>query len=403
MNRSFVPLLLGADINVYSMARAFHEAYGIKTIAYGMYPSGPCYGSSIIDYRVCENNDAPEQVLENARHVAAEFPDKKILLLGCGDNYLTAISTNLGKYPENVIAPYIPLEMMEQLIQKEKFYELCDKYDIDHPRTFIYKKGMPLDFELPFPGPFAVKPSESYTYWHHPFEGQEKAYILQTREEVNKVLTDVYAAGYEDSMIIQDFIPGGDENMRVLTCYSDGEGKVRLMCLGHVLLEEHTGISIGNHAVIITEDCRSLYETFKHFLEDIHFVGFSNFDIKFDPRDGKFKAFEINTRQGRSNYYVTNTGHNLARVLVEDRVEHKPYTFETVKDAHLWMAIPKKVAYDYIPKKFHSQMKALEQAGKYVNPLWYSADHALLHKLRVWRIQRRQYGWYAGSMEKPQD
>ena len=37
----FVPLLLGADINVYSMARAFHEAYGVKTVAYGMYPSGP--------------------------------------------------------------------------------------------------------------------------------------------------------------------------------------------------------------------------------------------------------------------------------------------------------------------------------------------------------------------------
>ena len=44
----FVPLLLGADINVYSMARAFHEAYGVKTVAYGMYPSGPCYGSDII-------------------------------------------------------------------------------------------------------------------------------------------------------------------------------------------------------------------------------------------------------------------------------------------------------------------------------------------------------------------
>lgn len=33
----FVPLLLGADINVYSMARAFHEAYGVKTVAYGKY------------------------------------------------------------------------------------------------------------------------------------------------------------------------------------------------------------------------------------------------------------------------------------------------------------------------------------------------------------------------------
>lgn len=403
MDHPFVPLLLGADINVYSMARAFHEAYGVKTVAYGLYPSGPCYGSSIIDYRVSENNSDPDKVLEHARHVSAQFPDKTVLLLGCGDDYLTAISANLGRYPDNVAAPYVPLEQMETLIHKERFYRLCEQYGIDYPKTFVYKKGMGHDFELPFDGPFAVKPAESATYWDHPFDTQRKGYIARTRAEVEKILDDVYAHGYEDSMIIQDFIPGGDENMRVLTCYSGQDGKVRLMCLGHVLLEEHTRHGVGNHAVIITERGGELCETFRRFLEDIHFVGFSNFDIKYDPRDGKFKAFEINCRQGRSNYYVTGAGYNLAKFLVEDVVEHKPQALVVADNRHLWRAIPRKVAYDYIPKRLHSEMKELEKAGKAVNPLWYSGDPALVHKLRVWRIQHRQYKWYADSMEKPND
>lgn len=403
MDHPFVPLLLGADINVYSMARAFHEAYGVKTVAYGMYPSGPCYGSDIIDYRVSENNDRPEKVLENVSHVAAEFPDKTVLVLGCGDNYLTAISANLGKYPANVVAPYVPLGQMEELIHKERFYEMCEQYGIDYPRTFVYKKGMGHDFELPFDGPFAVKPAESATYWDHPFDTQRKGYIAKTRDQVEQILDDVYAHGYEDSMIIQDFIPGGDENMRVLTCYSGQDGKVRLMCLGHVLLEEHTRHGVGNHAVIITEPNDALCETFRRFLEDIHFVGFSNFDIKYDVRDGKFKAFEINCRQGRSNYYVTGAGYNLARFLVEDVVEHRPQELILAQNRHLWWSVPKKVAYDYIPKRLHGQMQELEAADKAVNPLWYPADRNLIHKLRIWRIQHRQYKWYAGSMEKPKD
>ena len=401
-DQSFVPLMLGADINVYSMARAFHEAYGVKTIAYGFYPSGPCFGSAIIDYRTSENNNHPDVVLEHARHVSAQFPDKTIILLGCGDDYLAAIAANLGKYPENVVAPYIPLEQMEGLIHKERFYELCESMGIDYPATFVFHPGDSMDFTLPFSGPFAVKPAESAKYWDHPFTGQRKGYIVDTREEVDQILSDVYAAGYDDAMIIQDFIPGGDDNMRVLTCYSGLDGKVRLMCLGHVLLEEHAPHGVGNHATIITEPNEEIYATFRKFLEDIHFVGFSNFDIKYDPRDGKYKVFEINCRQGRSNYYVTGAGYNLGRAVVEDVVEHKP-AGEPVftQNRHLWFAIPKKVAYAYIPKRYHAEMKALERAGASVNPLWYSKDRPLVHKLRIWHIQQKQFGWYETSATKP--
>ncbi|MEG2119498.1 MAG: ATP-grasp domain-containing protein [Pseudoflavonifractor sp.] len=396
----FVPLLLGADINVYSMARAFHEAYGVKTVAFGMYPSGCCFGSAIIDYRVCPNNDDPAVVLKNVTAVAAEFPDKQIIVLGCGDNYLTSIAGNLPNYPGNVIAPYIDLALMETLIHKEKFYGLCDTYGIDHPATFVYHRDMGHDFTLPFDGPFVVKPAESATYWDHPFDTQKKAYVLQTRAEVEGALDDVYRHGYEDSMIIQDFIPGDDSFMRVLTCYSGTDGRVRLSCLGHVLLEEHTRHGIGNHAVIITEPDEEICAKLRSFLEEIQFTGFSNFDIKYDARDGKFKVFEINCRQGRSNYYVTGAGYNLAKCLVEDRIEHKPADLLVTENRHLWRVIPQKVAYDYIPKAYHGEMQALIRAHKVVNPLYYSADKGLIHKLRILRDQMRYRERYASSGPK---
>ena len=77
-------------------------------------------------------------------------------------------------------------------------------------------------------------------YWEYPFQSQKKVYKLDTREELEETLKQIYDAGYTDSVVLQEFINGDDTYMRVLTNYSDKNGKVKLMALGHVLLEEHT-------------------------------------------------------------------------------------------------------------------------------------------------------------------
>ena len=400
METSFLPLLFGGDINVYSMARAFHEAYGIRSTAYGKFATGVCYESAILDYRVCAKNEDGPTFYDNVCKFAQANPDKTVLVIGCGDSYVKLAAQYKDRFPANVIAPYIGLELMDELTDKERFYELCDKYGIDHPATFVYRKEMGHDFELPFEPPYICKPANGVHYWEHDFPGSEKVFTLPDRESLEATLDKVYAAGYPDAMIIQEFIPGDDSFMRVLTCYSDEHAQVKLMCLGHVLLEEHTPHGIGNHAVIITEEAPELCEKLRSFLEDIKFTGFSNFDVKFDQRDGRFKVFEINCRQGRSNYYVTGAGYNLAKYLVEDRVEGRPCELTVTQNRHLWRVVPKSVAYDYVNPRYHQEMRALERAGAAVNPLFYGPDNGLMHRLRIWKGQRRYVGWYASCMEK---
>ena len=383
METSFLPLLFGGDINVYSMARAFHEAYGIRSTAYGKFATGVCYESAILDYRVCAQNEDGPTFFQNVCGYAGEHPDKTVLVIGCGDSYVKLAARYRDQFPANVIAPYIDYDLMDRLTNKEKFYELCDQFGIDHPGTFVYRREMGYDFQLPFGAPYICKPSNGVAYWEHPFEGNEKVFTCPDRKNLEEVLDKVYASGYPDTMIIQDFIPGDDSYMRVLTNYSDRNGKVKLMCMGHVLLEEHTPHGIGNHAVILNEPCGPIAEKIKAFLEDIGYVGFSNFDIKYDQRDGKYKVFEINCRQGRSNYYVTGAGYNIAKLLVEDRVEGKELPFVLADNPSLWRVVPRKVAFAYIVSDYHQEMKQLMQQGREVRPLFYDKDKPLMRTLRM--------------------
>lgn len=176
---SFQPLLFGGDINVYSVARAFHEAYGVKSIAYGRYPSFPCHGSAIIDYRVCADNESADAFRKNVAQVCKEFPDKKVLVMGCGDSYVQLAAHCKDQLPENAIAPYIDGELLDTLINKEKFYALCDQHGIDHPATFIYDKSMGHDFTLPWGPPYIAKPADSVAYWACGVHELAKVYICQ--------------------------------------------------------------------------------------------------------------------------------------------------------------------------------------------------------------------------------
>ena len=37
MEKTITPVIVGADLNCYNVARAFHEAYGVKSHAFGRY------------------------------------------------------------------------------------------------------------------------------------------------------------------------------------------------------------------------------------------------------------------------------------------------------------------------------------------------------------------------------
>ena len=220
-------------------------------------------------------------------------------------------------------APYTDKSLVEHLSRKAEFYEICKKHGIPYPKTAVLSstagQSELTEGILGFPYPIIIKPSSSVDYWKHSFDGMKKVYIAERPEEAEKIIKDIYASGYPEKMILQEFIPGGDSSMRVFTAFSDSSGRVRAMCLGHTMVEEHTPKGLGNHAAIVTEDASEfpLTSKLKELLEELRYTGFSNFDIKYTGSGSDFRVFEINLRQGRSNMYMTAAGINVARLAAE--------------------------------------------------------------------------------------
>ncbi|MGM0108536.1 D-aspartate ligase [Enterococcus sp. AZ172] len=386
----FIPILLGSDMNVYGMARSFHEAYGTVCQSYASNQLAPTRYSKIVNVEVIPGFDQDPVFIETMRRLAKEkYTDKnkKYLLIACGDGYAELISQHKEELSETFICPYIDYSLFERLVNKVSFYEICEEYQLPYPKTLIIRKEMlnngRLEQELPFNFPVALKPANSVEYLSVQFEGRKKAFIIDNREEFDLMLGRIYEAGYKSEMIAQDFIPGDDSNMRVLNAYVDDQHQVRMMCLGHPLLEDPTPASIGNYVVIMPDYNEKIYQTIKAFLEKIEYTGFANFDMKYDPRDGEYKLFEINLRQGRSSFFVTLNGLNLARFLTEDRVFGVPFVETTYgtnqsDQAKLWLGVPKKVFLTYA-KENEQKQRALQliKEKRYGTTVFYAKDHSL--------------------------
>src|SRR5690606_22830697 len=93
--------------------------------------------------------------------------------------------------------------------------------------------------------PLVVKAGDS-SFSALTYAGKQKVAYCDDLDSLVALRRTMTGAGYGGALVVQERIPGGDEQMRVLTTYSDHSGRVRWGRLGHVLLEDHDPAMIGN-------------------------------------------------------------------------------------------------------------------------------------------------------------
>jgi D-aspartate ligase len=409
IEREFIPVLLSPNLNAYSLAREFYTAYKIKSIVLGKYPVVQTIYSKLIDFRKVEKLEEDTEFLKEMSKLVVEIcqgKKQKIILIGCTDTHIKMIMRNrdeLKNISSDILFNYISIEEAEKLMNKEEFYKLCEKYDLPFPETFSFKYENSLDlenFKLPFSYPIVLKPANWTEYARNKFTGQEKVYVnIKTEKEMKNILKKVYESGYTDAFILQTMIPGDDTYMYTMNAYVNSKGEVEMMSLGHVLLEEYTPLGAGNFAVIKNEKNEELEKQVREFLQKINFRGFANFDIKLDIRDGKYKFFEINLRQGNSHFFVTLGGNNVAEFFVRDLIGSE-YNFSergggeaaAPTKQKLFLIVPKILALIYV-SGFKNKLEILKFIFTFNtgNPLFFWPDFSFKRYFYISRYNLGQY------------
>lgn len=396
MNNDFQPVLLGSDINVYGMARSFHEEYGIKSIAIGKGVLGVCRNSSIVRVAVVEKRLEEDEVfVKTLRDFAEKHKGKKLLLVPCGDNYIKMLVRNKDKLHDLYEFECIDEELLMRLSIKESFYKVCEEHGFSFPKTdtCTYENYKEKTFEFDFP--IIIKPSNSVAYWNCSFPHKKKVFVAENKTEFDKILEAIYGSSYKDPLIIQEYIPGDDSNMRVMNCYCGKDKKVKLISLGNALLEEHSPEGIGSYAAIISSHDQKLADMMKNFLEGIGYIGFANFDMKYDSRDGSYKLFEMNLRQGRASFFVTAAGYNLAKWLVDDIIYNKDLPLTVATNEVLWTIVPKGIIYKYVSNpELKAKAKKLIREKKIVHSYYYNGDRSFKRYIAYIRNQLNYYKKY---------
>ncbi|MBH9788277.1 ATP-grasp domain-containing protein, partial [Clostridioides difficile] len=92
---------------------------------------------------------------------AMQCQQKKLILLVCDCYYAELIIENKEQLEKYFILPYIDQALLNRVQTKEKFYRLCDKYQLKYPKTIIITKEHHSNREIPIQYPIIIKPSNT--------------------------------------------------------------------------------------------------------------------------------------------------------------------------------------------------------------------------------------------------
>jgi D-aspartate ligase len=236
--------------------------------------------------------------------------DERAPIFPTHDEPLNAIARAGDRLGERYLFPFPRWEVLSPIQSKRSQLEAAERAGIAVPRWAATTSAAD---ELGYP--VLVKPSSTEGFKRR-FGRQ--AFRCETSAEVERAFAE--AAEYEP--LVQELIPGGDEELYTLGSYLAADGEPLGLFCGRKLRQTPPGVGtcrVGE-AVWVEE----VVDQGLRFLRELGHTGLSQVEFKRDPRDGAYRLMEVNPRLWQWHGLAAACGVDLPRIAYEDFTGERP-------------------------------------------------------------------------------
>tara|TARA_R110002072_G_scaffold302503_1_gene485961 strand:+ start:4456 stop:5559 length:1104 start_codon:yes stop_codon:yes gene_type:complete len=209
--------------------------------------------------------------------------------------------------------------IVQASVSKLGTYDLAIENGIPTPWTFLVRTFD--DYEqvrdrVSFP--CALKPSLAHVWLKN--YTHEKLLVIERPEQLRERLVELMELGIE--VILQEIIPGGDEQVYVFGVYVGGGGRVMGHCVMHKVRQWPVDFGVGAFCVSVEDSACA--ETALRMLERSGYRGMASTEYMLDPRDGLYKLIDINPRTCMIGELAVASGVDLPYLYYCDVVGLEP-------------------------------------------------------------------------------
>lgn len=317
-----VLLLNGENVQTICVARSLRSVgHHIIVFANSKFSSG--YVSRYINEKyiapdILHQSDKFEQFFHN--YMSSHKVD---LIIPMGDESASFLSVRKEKlettYSCKCAIPSFPIFNVAN--NKQLLMELCEKYNLPHPRT----RGITIDNideVVEYVGlPAMIKPNIS--------AGAKGIIRVDSIDEVRQKLPAIITQfGH---CTLQEYIHQSGFYYNVML-YRDNNGKISASTIIKIL--RFFPLKGGSSCYCQTIDNSHLLEKCAEVLTHLNWVGFADFDVLEDAKTREFKIIEINPRVPSSLQASIAAGVDFAKIIVADEfgIDIPQYSYNIGKE-----------------------------------------------------------------------